>query len=63
MARQVKSPASSLQWLGKLLWRGFDRCLRNFNMPWARPKKKNNQVGPSKDSSVIEDIWAETLRQ
>ena len=41
MAQQVKVPVLSLQWLGSLLWQGFDSWPRNFHLPQARPKKKN----------------------
>ena len=31
----VKDPALSLQWLGLLLWCGFDPWPRNFHMLWV----------------------------
>ena len=36
---RVKDPALSLQWLGLLLWHGFDPQPGNFHMPRAQPKK------------------------
>ena len=53
MASRVKDLASSLLWLGLLLWRGFSLWPENFYVLWAWPKgrggrkskakKKNNQ--------------------
>ena len=40
VARWVKGPALSLQWLGSLLWQGLDPWAGNFWMPWVQPKKK-----------------------
>ena len=39
----VKDPVLSLQWLGSLLWGGFDSWPRNFCMLQARPKKKKKK--------------------
>ena len=41
MAQQFKDLALSLQWLGLLLWRGFDHLPGNVLMLWAQPKKKS----------------------
>ena len=35
----VKDPVLSLQWLGLLLWCGFDPFFRDFHMTWVWPKK------------------------
>ena len=43
MAQWVKDLALSLQWLGPLLWCGFNPWPRNFHMPWAWPKKKKKK--------------------
>ena len=39
MAQQLKDLALSLQWLGSLLWHGFNPWLRNFYMLQAWPNK------------------------
>ena len=39
MAQQVKDLASSLLWLGSLLWCRFDPSSENC-MPWVQPGKK-----------------------
>ena len=36
----VNDPVLLLQWLGLLLWLGFDPWPRNFHIPWAWPKKE-----------------------
>ena len=43
VAQQVKALASSLQWLGLLLWLRFNPWSRNLLMPRKWPKKKKNQ--------------------
>ena len=50
MTQWVKSLALSLQWLGLLLWRGFDFWPRKFCMPWSLPKRnqKNKQTNKQK---------------
>ena len=40
MVQCVKNLALSLQWLGLLLWCGFDPWPKNFHMPQAQPKKR-----------------------
>ena len=40
MAQWVKDMALSLEWLGSLLWLGFDPWPRNFHVSQAWPKKK-----------------------
>ena len=47
----------SLQWLGSLLWHGFDSWPRNFYMPWAQQKTKTN-INP-KTFGVAEKIWGD----
>ena len=42
-AQLIGDPVSSLQWLGSLLWHGFDPWPRSFHMPQAWPKTKNKQ--------------------
>ena len=42
MVQQIKDPALSLQGLRLLLWRKFDRWLRNFHMPRVKPKREKN---------------------
>ena len=42
MARRVKDPALSLQWLGSLLWHRFDPWPGIFHRPRVRPKGKKN---------------------
>ena len=39
MVQWVKDPTLSVQWLGSLLWLGFDPRPENFHMPWMWPKK------------------------
>ena len=39
MAQWVKDPALSLQWLGLLLWHGFNPWPRKFHMPRVHKKK------------------------
>ena len=41
MAQRVKDLVLSLQWLGLLLWRGFDPWTRNFHMLRAWAKSPN----------------------
>ena len=40
MAQWIKDLAVSLQWLGLLLWHGFDPCPRNFHVPRTYPNNK-----------------------
>ena len=40
VAQWVKDMALSLEWLGSLLWLGFDPWPRNFHVSQAWPKKK-----------------------
>lgn len=40
MAKGVKDPALSLQWLGLLLRCGFDPWPGISHMPWVQPKKE-----------------------
>ena len=42
--RQVKDLALSLQWLGSLLWHGFDPWLENFQMLWGSQNNNNNNT-------------------
>ena len=45
VAQQVKDLVLSLQWLGSLLWCGFDTWTQSLHMSWARPgKKKKKEV-------------------
>ena len=44
VAQQVKDLMLSLQWLGLLLWHGFDPWPGNFHMPWVQPAKKIHQL-------------------
>ena len=44
MVQQVKDLVVSLQWLGLLLWSGFDPWPGNSHMPWAWLKKKKRSV-------------------
>ena len=39
MAQRVKDPSLWIQWLGSLLWHGFESWSGNFHMPQARPKQ------------------------
>ena len=48
MAQQVKDTALSPLWFWLDFCHGFDPCSRNFHMPWAWPKKKNNFFFESK---------------
>ena len=43
MAQWVKGLVLSLQWLGLLLWQGFDPGPRHFHMPGARKKKEKKK--------------------
>ena len=42
--QQVKDLALSLQWLGLLLWRGFDPWPGNFHLLWAWPESQNKNI-------------------
>ena len=55
MAQQVKDLAWLLQWLGSLLWCGFNPWPRNFHMLWVWPKNKklNNFKNKLPYNSVI----------
>ena len=44
MAQQVKDPASSLLWLGSLVWCGFDPWYGKFCMPQVWPKKLSEEL-------------------
>ena len=44
MAQWVKDLVFSLQWLGSLLWHGFNPWPRNVHMLWACPKKKKKRI-------------------
>ena len=44
MAQWVKDLVLSLQWLGLLLWCGFDPWPRNFHMLEVQPKKKKKNL-------------------
>ena len=39
MAKRLKDLALSLQWLGLLVWLGFDPWPKNFHMPQLWPNK------------------------
>ena len=39
LAQRIKDPMLSLQWLGWLLWHGFNPWPRNFHTPRVRPKE------------------------
>ena len=39
VAQRVKDPSLWMQWLGSLLWHGFESWSGNFHMPQARPKQ------------------------
>ena len=54
----VQNLMLSLQWLGLLLWRGFDPWPRNFHMPW--PKKKEELGGLS---SIIGDNYQNCIQE
>ena len=52
MVQQVKDLVVSLQWLGLLLWSGFDPWPGNSHMPWAWLKKKRSvKLGRRKEKS------------
>ena len=44
MVQWVKDEALSLQWLGSLLWHGFDPSPGNFHKSSAQPKKKRIEM-------------------
>ena len=49
MAQQIKDPALLPQWLGSLLWLGFDPWPWNFHLPWAwQNKTKQNKTKQNK---------------
>jgi len=43
VAKWVKDPAMSQQWLRWLLWCGLDRWPGDFHMLWVWPKKKSGE--------------------
>ena len=43
MEQRVKDLVLSLQWLGLLLWHGFNPWPRNFHTPWVRPPQKKDR--------------------
>ena len=43
VAKGVKDLVLSLQWLGSLLWHGFDPWPKNFNMLRVLPKNKKQK--------------------
>ena len=68
MAQLVKDLALSLQWLGLMLWCGFDLWPRNVHVLQAQPKKKKelifflkfgNFLGALKVLYLIKYIWGE----
>ena len=54
MAQLVKDLVLSQQWLGLLLWHGFDPWPRNFHMLQAQLKEKNPQKN-------IPKLWSHLL--
>ena len=44
MGQLVKGPALSLQWLGSLLWCGFNSWPRNFHVPRVQPNKEKKKI-------------------
>ena len=40
VAQWVKDQALSLQWLGSLLWHGFDPYPGDFSVPQVQPKEE-----------------------
>ena len=51
MTQWIKDWGLSLQWLGLLLWCGFDPWPGNFHRPWAWQKKKKKR----KEKKIGED--------
>ena len=58
MAQEVKDPALSLQWLGSLLWPGFDPWPGNFRMP---KQNKTKQYAASRGLGCDEE--RQTIRE
>ena len=46
----------SLQWLGLLLWHGFDPWPKNFHMPWLWPKKKKKEEEEEEEKKAEKTI-------
>ena len=53
MAQQVKDLALSFQWLGLLLWLGFDTWPRYFCIAVGTAKKKKKSIRHFKQWEVI----------
>ena len=52
MVQRVKGSVLSLQWLGSLLWQGFNPWPKNFHMLWAGPKKpKTKQIVSAQETT------------
>ena len=60
VAQQVKDLVLSLQWLGLLLWHGFDPWPENFYILWAQQKKKERDI-PYIDGQLVFDSDSETF--
>ena len=54
MAQWVKDLVLSLQWLGLVLWLGFNPGPRNFCMPWMQPKNpKTHKTTKALQISIV----------
>ena len=49
----VKNPASSLQWLGLLLWLEFSLWPRNFHMPQAQTKQNKQTKNSGRPKGIF----------
>ena len=57
MVQCVKNLALSLQWLGLLLWCGFDPWPKNFHMPQAQPEKESERVR-ERAPIKLKSVWS-----
>ena len=58
MVQWVKDSPLSLQWLGSLLWCGFDPRPRNCHTPWATPPpKKKNPKSNIRERRTTGNLW------
>ena len=52
VVQQARDSALSQQWLGSLLWCGFDSWPRNFCLLWVQPEKEKKKGKRKKKMSV-----------
>ena len=56
MAKQVKDPALSLQWLGSQLWCGFEPWPGKFHMLWEWSKKLEGNIRNFSDNQKLNNL-------